>query len=70
MIICNRLSRRKQTELTSLQDKKQKQIALQTQLHFIMELRATSFQAVTLLNGIASAVPSAVSLEKNRAGRR
>lgn len=59
----------KQADLTALKGQKQEQHDLDAELHFIMNLQTKSFQAVRLLDELASAVPPSVLLDKiNREG--
>lgn len=54
----------KHNELQALRKKKQEQVVLTEQLHFIMSLREESFEAVRLLADVEKAVPKTISLEK------
>jgi len=53
-----------QSELGTLNKKKQEQLNVISQLHFIFSLRDNSYRAVRLLDGLARVVPDAVSLNK------
>jgi type IV pilus assembly protein PilN len=53
-----------QIDLTTLKEKKMSQVNLIAQLHYLMNLRVTSYQAVRLMNMLATATPKNVILEK------
>jgi type IV pilus assembly protein PilN len=53
-----------QTDLETLKEKKLSQVTLLEQLHYLMNLRITSYQAVSIMNILATATPSTVILDK------
>jgi type IV pilus assembly protein PilN len=53
-----------QTELATLKEKKQAQITLIAQLHYIINLRKKSYETVHLLDALAHTVPENVLLDK------
>lgn len=53
-----------QADLATLKDKKASQVSLITQLHYLMDLRVKSYNAVRLLNMLAIATPKSVMLDK------
>lgn len=57
-------------QLMSLNKQKEQVVKIDEQLHFIFDLRESSYYAVRILNDIASANPDAVTLDKIlRAGK-
>jgi len=53
-----------QLDLTALKTEKDKQVLLEAQLHFVMDLRAKGFRAIHLLSALVKTVPISLSLEK------
>ncbi|MES2217509.1 MAG: PilN domain-containing protein [Pseudomonadota bacterium] len=52
------------TNLATLKEKKNHQVTLLEQLRYLMNLRTNSFQAIRLLNVLATATPTSIILEK------
>jgi type IV pilus assembly protein PilN len=53
-----------QTNLATLKEKKNHQVTLLEQLRYLLNLRANSYQAIRLLNVLATATPTSIVLDK------
>jgi Tfp pilus assembly protein PilN len=51
-------------DLATLKEKKNSQVTLLEQLHYLINLRANSYQAISLLNVLATDTPTTVTLHK------